>query len=374
MKIKIDNAMQKKIIVYSTSLLIAITIGLIIFNFNSILDYIKKFLAASSPFILGFALAFVLRKPVNWLHKRVFKTKRGRLYSTLLIFAVFLILIVVLSLLIFPSIFSSIQSFITNYQDYMNRIQEFVNYLNWRFSISIEIPKQYLNGKWLTEYISSNSSVLATYSITFIRSIFNFLIAYVAAIYMLLDKQSLKRGFKKLNYSIFDLQIADMITQFIRNARDIFDRYIVGSLLDSTIVAIICFVGCTLMGLPYVPMITFIIALTNLIPVFGPFLGAIPVIILLLLINPWYALGFGIFILATQQLDGNLIKPIVLGDQLGLSGFWILFSVTVGGNLGGILGMFLGVPIFALVYKTLEDFSNMRLQNKNIDLSEDGSL
>lgn len=117
-------------------------------------------------------------------------------------------------------------------------------------------------------------------------------------------------------------------------------------------------------------MIALIVGVTNVIPVFGPFIGAIPVIIILLLINPISALVFAIFIFILQQCDGNIIKPLILGDKLGMSGFWILFSVTVGGALGGVVGMFLGVPIFALIYAAVHDYIQIRLQNKKIVIDD----
>jgi len=123
-----------------------------------------------------------------------------------------------------------------------------------------------------------------------------------------------------------------------------------------------------ILQIPYAPMIGLIVGVTNLIPVFGPFLGAIPVIVILLLINPISALIFAIFILILQQIDGNVIKPIVLGDKLGMSGFWILFSVTIGGGLFGVLGMFLGVPVFALFYSALREYSNLRLKSKHLEI------
>ncbi len=371
MHIKIDNDMRRKIIIYASSLVLAIIIGLILFKFQFFWNAIVYFFTACTPFIVGFALAFVLRKPVYWCETHLFHKKRKRLWSTLLVFTIFLCLIVLLGVLIVPAIFESIQSFISSYHEYSKNISNVLEYLEKRNGLHIDIPNEYLNGKWLADYVTNNTAVLANYSLTFLRTLFNALIAFVSAIYIILDKEQLKRSVRKLNYSLFDIRIADMLAVFFTNARNIFDKFIVGSLIDSSIIALICFIGCSLMRLPYVPMISFMIGITNLIPVFGPFLGAIPVVILLLLINPWYAVAFAIFILATQQLDGNIIKPLVLGDQLGLSGFWILFSVTVGGNLGGVLGMFLAVPIFSLFYNTLEDFSNMRLQNKKIKIKDD---
>ena len=152
-----------------------------------------------------------------------------------------------------------------------------------------------------------------------------------------------------------------MLKQFLNNT-------LLDNIIDSTIIGITCYIGTLILQIPYAPMIGLIVGVTNLIPVFGPFLGAIPVIVILLLINPISALIFAIFILILQQIDGNVIKPIVLGDKLGMSGFWILFSVTIGGGLFGVLGMFLGVPVFALFYSALREYSNLRLKSKHLEI------
>jgi len=203
-----------------------------------------------------------------------------------------------------------------------------------------------------------------------VKFLMNFLIAMAAAAYILLDKEKLLMGLQKLNYSLFSTDAANYLTLYSRDVQHVFEQYIVGNLIDSLIVGLITYVGCLLMGFPYAPMFAFIVGVTNVIPVFGPFLGAIPVIIILLLIKPWYAVMFAIFILILQQIDGNVLKPIILGDKLGISGFWILFSVSVGGSLFGILGMFLGVPVFALIYAGIRDLAEMRLKEKNIHLEE----
>ena len=209
---------------------------------------------------------------------------------------------------------------------------------------------------------------LATYSYGFVRGIINFILAVVSGFYILLDREKLIRVIKKLNYSIFNLDTAKGLNFWIIDVKTVFEQYIVGNIIDSTIIGITCYIGTLILQIPYAPMIGLIVGVTNLIPVFGPFLGAIPVIVILLLINPISALIFAIFILILQQIDGNVIKPIVLGDKLGMSGFWILFSVTIGGGLFGVLGMFLGVPVFALFYSALREYSNLRLKSKHLEI------
>ena len=200
------------------------------------------------------------------------------------------------------------------------------------------------------------------------------MMAIAAAFYILLDKESLVRAVKKINYSIFSKEIANYLTLFSHDAKTVFEQYIVGNLLDSFIVGIVCYFVMLLLRFPYAPMIGFIVGVTNVIPIFGPFLGAIPVIVILLLINPWQSLIFAIFILVLQQIDGNILKPVILGDKLGISGFWILFSVTIGGSLFGVIGMFLGVPIFALLYASLKDLSQIMLEKKNIEINDETGI
>ena len=198
----------------------------------------------------------------------------------------------------------------------------------------------------------------------------NIILALVSAFYILLDRETLVKGIKKLNYSLFDKNFANYLTLWTNDAKTVFEQYIVGNIIDSFIVGVICYFGALVFKLPYASMIALIIGVTNVIPVFGPFLGAIPVIIILCLIDPFSALIFTIFIFILQQCDGNIIKPIVLGDKLGMSGFWILFSVTVGGALFGVVGMFLGVPIFALIYAGVHDYIQVRLRNKKITIND----
>lgn len=196
------------------------------------------------------------------------------------------------------------------------------------------------------------------------KGFINLILAFVSAFYILLDRETLVKGIKKLNYSLFDKNFANYLTLWTNDAKTVFEQYIVGNIIDSFIVGVLCYVVILFLKIPYTNMIALIIGVTNVIPVFGPFLGAIPVIIILCLIDPLSALIFAIVIFIIQQIDGNIIKPIVLGDKLGMSGFWILFSVTVGGALFGVVGMFLGVPIFALIYAGIHDYITVRLRHK----------
>ena len=224
--------------------------------------------------------------------------------------------------------------------------------------------------KKITSVLTESIPKIASYSYSFVKGFINIILALVSAFYILLDRETLVKGIKKLNYSLFDKNFANYLTLWTNDAKTVFEQYIVGNIIDSFIVGVICYFGALVLKLPYASMIALIIGVTNVIPVFGPFLGAIPVIIILCLIDPFSALIFTIFIFILQQFDGNIIKPIVLGDKLGMSGFWILFSVTIGGALFGVVGMFLGVPIFSLIYAGVHDYIQVRLRNKKITIND----
>lgn len=367
MHVRFDNEMKKKVMVYSFSLIIAITIGIVIYNCGTIIKGIKTFASAAAPFIVGLGLAIVLRIPVSWLEKSLFKNfKKKRLWSALVVFLIFIFLLILMISMILPNLISSIQQLLTNQKMFQKNIRFYIKQIEQNMHIDLSNTESYLTGR-LSKLISENLSKIATYSVAAVRFLINTILAIVSAFYIVLDKESLCLTFKRLTYAIFPESIANHLVHFTHTTRDVFDSFIIGNLIDSLIIGIICYIGISIFRLPYAQMIAFIVGITNLIPVFGPFLGAIPSAILLVLINPIYALIFLIFIFILQQFDGNILKPLVLGDQLGLSGFWILFSVTVGGSLYGVIGMFLGVPVFALIYRTLQEYTENKLNEKRLE-------
>lgn len=374
MKQKITTEMKKQIIVYSSSLLIVALVFLILTKMDTILSVIKFCLNLLLPFILGAGIAFVLHKPQAWLeHKMKMKlnhisNRKIRLISTLIVFICAILFIALFLSISVPAIIDSLQIFVLNLGEYgqtlVELIYKFAKYLELDSTQLEQIINSFnLTGK-ITSYITKTIPMIANYSYSIISGAFDFILAIVSGIYILMDHEAVQSFAKKFTYLVFDEGISDYLCIWINDAKIIFEKYIVGSLFDSLIVGVVCYIGMLILKMPYAPMIGLIIGVTNIIPVFGPFLGAIPVIILLLLIRPLYAIEFAIFIVVLQQIDGNIIKPIVLGDQLGINGFWILFAVTVGGGLFGVIGMFLGVPVFALIYATIKEICEIKLKGK----------
>lgn len=380
MKQKITYEMKKQIIVYSSSLLIVALVILGLTKLDSIVDGIKFVLNLIFPFILGLGIAFILHKPQAWLeHKMKMKSlklsnRKIRLISTLIVFIAAILVIFLFLKISVPAIIDSLQIFILNIGEYgqslLNLLMKMADYLELDSSQIESIVKQLNLTSRLTQYISKTIPMIANYSYSIISGTFDFILAIVSGIYILLDHESLQQFVKKFSYFLLDDGLADYLCIWVNDAKSIFEKFIIGSLIDAIIVGLVCYIGMLILKMPYGPMIGLIIGVTNIIPMFGPFLGAIPVIILLILIKPIYALTFAIFIVVLQQIDGNIIKPIVLGDQLGINGFWILFSVTVGGGLFGILGMFLGVPVFALIYTTIKEIMEIKMKTKKKALSD----
>lgn len=297
-----------------------------------------------------------------------------RILSTALVFILTIGFLILFFSIIIPNTIDSVRQFSKNIAVYSDTLIGYTKDFAYKLNISEKQVEQMLINfdvtKKITSVVTESIPKIASYSYGFVKGFINLILAFVSAFYILLDREKLVKGIKKLNYSLFDKNFANYLTLWTNDAKTVFEQYIVGNIIDSFIVGVICYFGALVLKLPYTSMIALIIGVTNVIPVFGPFLGAIPVIIILCLIDPFSALIFTIFIFILQQFDGNIIKPIVLGDKLGMSGFWILFSVTIGGALFGVVGMFLGVPIFALIYAGVHDYIQVRLRNKKITIND----
>ena len=196
--------------------------------------------------------------------------------------------------------------------------------------------------------------------------VFQLLVGMIAAFYLLMDRERYCAQVKKLCYSLFKPSTCETLIYWARRAHKIFSGFITGKILDSLIIGIICYVCMLLFRIEYPLLISVIVGFTNIVPFFGPLIGAIPCLVILLLINPLSALWFLIFILILQQLDGNVIGPFIMGDYVGLSPFFIMLAIMVGGGLFGFPGMLLGVPVFALVYAAVKAGTEARLKAQNL--------
>ena len=194
----------------------------------------------------------------------------------------------------------------------------------------------------------------------------DFLVGIIVSVYMLaMKEQSLARCCKLL-YGVCKEDHARWIARAVRRADGIFSGFVRGKLLDSLIIGILCLIGCTLLKMPYAPLVSLIVGVTNVIPFFGPFMGAVPSAFLILLVSPKKCLFFVIFVIALQQFDGNILGPKILGNATGISSFWVVVAILVGGGFGGVLGMFLGVPVFACIQVLVKHLVDQRLRRRNM--------
>lgn len=225
--------------------------------------------------------------------------------------------------------------------------------------------------------LSSALSGITIGVLGFVNVLKNLLIGIIISVYILFSKEKFAAQCKKLIYGLFPIRAANIVLQTSRRADKVFGGFVIGKIIDSAIIGVLCFLGMNLFNLisprdmPFVVLISVIVGVTNVIPFFGPFIGAIPSGILILLVDPLVAVYFGIFILLLQQLDGNIIGPKILGDSTGLSAFWVMFAILLGGGLFGFAGMLLGVPAFAVLYNIIVEILNSRLKKRELPVSTD---
>jgi predicted PurR-regulated permease PerM len=311
MHFKITQEMKQRIIVYSASLIIAILFFTILNRFKDITRSIQFIITILFPFLLGIGLAFILNNPQKWVEDKLLantpmQNKHKRILSTGIVFILTIGFLVLFFSIIIPNTIDSVRQFSKNIAIYSDTLIGYTKDFAYKLNISEKQVEQLLINfditKKITSVLTESIPKIASYSYSFVKGFINIILALVSAFYILLDRETLVKGIKKLNYSLFDKNFANYLTLWTNDAKTVFEQYIVGNIIDSFIVGVICYFGALVLKLPYASMIALIIGVTNVIPVFGPFLGAIPVIIILCLIDPFSALIFTIFIFILQQL------------------------------------------------------------------------
>lgn len=360
-------------------LIVGITIVLayvLLQNFSAIATFIGGIFTLISPFLWGIALAYLLSLMMYWLERKVFKKiekkKLKRALSLTLTFVIAISIVVGFLFAVIPQLVSSISTLVTNISGYLDNSEETV--MGWAEKIGISRNTIHaIFGSWeeiittVTDWVKTLIPGILDAGIKVGSGIFRMGISIFVAIYVLIDIERLKRQVKVVSLALFGEKRYEKLDYVRMKYHKAFGGFLVGKIIDSTIIGVICFIWMTIFKWPYAPLISVIIGITNVIPTFGPFIGAIPSIFIIFIVDPLTALWFGIFILVLQQLDGNIIGPYILGDTLGLSALWILFSVVTFGSLWGLTGMLIGVPLFAVVYDLFGEFVFKRLRKKGID-------
>ena len=351
-------------------------------GFFAVLASIGKIL---SPLITGVVIAFLLNPLVNFVDCRLGpllqKKLKAQTAKNLSRAAGIVMALIVAGILVYgffamllPQLYDSVMNIVDNASTYFNSIETWAtNILEDNPEIQGYVDKglEQLRGfieNWVkTTFLSDMSKLVTTVSTSVfavVKSLTNFVIGLVASIYMLWSKDTFRAQTKKIMVATMRPSAADRLLALGRNAYRIFNGFIIGKLIDSAIIGVLCYIGCEILKMPFTALVATIVGVTNIIPFFGPIIGAAPSAFLILLVDPLKAFYFVIFVIVLQQLDGNVIGPKILGNTVGISGFWVLASITIAASIFGFAGMLLGVPVFALLYVLISDGVNARLRKK----------
>ncbi len=371
-------------------ILASLLTGFLLFNLSSVISVFSDLIILLTPFIIGFVFAYLLNPIVEFFKSKLVNKwvkdnnqKKINNLSILITCVVFTGIVILLFSFIIPELLKSVEKLAINLPKY---IEEIKNYLILKLGDSelqevvldnYETINDYLNDSLNSTLIPKIDSWLITLSsgiIGALKTILDILLGFVIAIYFLGDKDNFIGGIKKIIYCVFPINIANHIMDNARHTNGIFGNFIVGKLLDSLLIGIITFLFLAIFGYPYALLIGVLVGVTNIIPYFGPWFGAVPSILLILMDNPTKALIFGLFIIVLQQIDGNILGPKLCGSRVGLKSFWVLASILVFGSIFGVVGMLVGVPIFAIIYGYLTNQINIALKNKHLPTNNEEYL
>lgn len=378
------NAKYFTICVYGLIFVALATLIIIsIVNWQNTCAIFNTTLKTLTPFVIAFFIAYILNplvKRIDRLYQRlIFKDKftSGRKYLSIATTYVIVLSFITITLLyITPELLKTVKDIDNTYSsisiaEIETKITNLLNELEDKFpSLDIKIIEDKVNDfiPDLFSYCTTLLTNLLSISFSIVKTFINVLLSIVISCYMLADKNTLRHNFKRVLYALFPSPKANYIVETLKECNTIFSSFIIGKSIDSLIIGVICFVVMTLLKLDYAILLSVIVGITNMIPYFGPFIGAIPGIIIYLFINPVEALIFGIMIFALQQFDGLYLGPKILGESTGLTPLWVIFGITVGGASAGVIGMFLGVPITAVVAYLLNKYINTRLEHKKVKI------
>lgn len=354
-----------------------------LFNFTALGEFIKKFCSIIAPILWGLVIAYLVNPIMKWFEIKLKKPiekkkphfKLVRIISMSISMLLFLAIISALGAIILPQVFESITGIINNIGTYINNFQKWVDSILAKYpELLTQVNDQIENiEKTVMEFINNIvpkvgdiMMKITDSTLSFIIAIKDFFIGIIVAVYLLYDKEHFQAQMKKIAVAILPKGVCPTFLRICSQTNASISGFVSGKIVDSIIIGCLCFICMTVMNLDFAVLISVIVGVTNIIPFFGPFIGAIPSAILLLFVSPKQVIPFLILILIIQQLDGNIIGPKILGQSTGISAFWVLFSILVGGGLFGFAGMVLGVPVFAVLYSLLKEFIEYRLESKEL--------
>ena len=366
----------------------------VIFHVSNIKLGVDIFLNLMMPVLFALIIAYLMTPVLNHIEYYILQPLADKLkikksakrqsvirgIGIILTICLFVLVIYSLCAMMLSQIIPSIVSIVSNFDTYISNFTQWINKLledNPALgSYVIRLINQYSGEieNWLNDtLLTKTSEFIMTVSLSVIgvlKVLWDAILGLVIAIYLLSSKEIFTGQAKKVIYACFERTTANAFIHNLRFTHRTFIGFIGGKIIDSIIIGILCFIGTSILDIPYAALVSLVIGVTNIIPFFGPFLGGIPSVILVFVVDPLNflnAIYLGIFILILQQFDGNVLGPKILGDSTGLSGFWVIFSITVLGGLWGVAGMIVGVPVFAIIYAAVKSIVNTSLEKKKME-------
>ncbi|WDV46185.1 AI-2E family transporter [Clostridiaceae bacterium M8S5] len=328
-----------------------------------------------NPFLGGFLIAYILNPFIRMLEK---KLKCKRVLSITISYLLVLGLVIFIIIIAVPKIYNNFVELAKNLPDFINEMRDFLkNDINniellQKYNIAEYIDNAIANlGKTgniakLMDYAGQGIGSIASTALGFTHVMFNLMVNSIIAIFLLYNKEDFVKGLKRMLFAFMDNKNANKTLAIYKEIDDTFSRFLIGKILDSAIIGVICFVLLLITGNPYALILSTIVGITNMIPYFGPFIGAGPAILITLFVSPIKALWTALIILGLQQFDGWILGPKILGDQVGIKPFWIITGILIGGALFGLVGMFIGAPLIAVIKIFIERIIKRRLDSKGM--------
>ena len=364
-----------------------------LYRMDDISHVAKTIIKSAEPIIIGLALAYLLMPVKNFVEKPIYKLMlktgikekickdfaRGIGITGALIF--FFVLIGLFVSILVPALGSSIITLVNNMSMYVT------SFIAWAKEIGIKDTTIFVAfGEYLTEFtaaleawaktdllplVQQYITQITTGVFAVFKTFLNFIIGIIVVVYVMSIEETLVGQGKKAIYAFFPAKKGNLIISTLRKSNEIFGGFIIGKIIDSAIIGVLCYIGCLILNIPSALLVAVIVGVTNVIPFFGPFIGAIPSVLIVLIQSPMHGIYLAIFILILQQVDGNIIGPKILGDTTGLSSFWVLFAILVAGGLFGFFGMLLGVPVFAVIYYIFQEIIKYRMEKRKLSSDTD---
>lgn len=336
------------------------------------------------PILLGLGFAFLLSFPVHFFEEKVFRRWNAKRHikrnvSILITYLLAAGFFTLLGSFILPQLASTVGTLAERLPFYWRSFQEMIDGLSAQYHIDIpllgdlSLPWDQI-AKKCVDYLMELSPHLLGVTTGFVSGLFQLVVAVFVSIYALANSTYMSGQSKKIINALLPQKYSGRVIRFGQYAYQIFKKYVIGQLLDAAILGTICFFCMSVLQLPFALLVSVIVSVTNVIPVFGPFIGAVPSTLLILLVNPWQALIFVVLILVLQQLDGNVLLPKIVGNTTGLGAFWVLTAILVGNGLFGIVGMLLGVPVFTLFYAGIKYLVEYLLKRKGLPIGTSAYL